>query len=101
MNKRFDEVLGRECYAWQKDPPVENGVFFYTGPVPSRSGGSSGKVLTAIMHIETDLRTSTRVGWIFQPTGGEQGLPVIFVAPLRDWKGEWAGPDFGLLTVVL
>ncbi len=82
-------------YEWHNDAPAENGDFFYCGTLPD-----GGKRVVAIVQIATNPETKMRMASLMIPPGwrGDESrrVPVVHFGALDQWKGQWAGPEYGL-----
>ncbi len=83
-------------YEWKDEPPENDGDFFYTGETPD------GEDVVAIVQITTTKQG--RMGWLFIPANWRKDKgrenPVLKAAELSAWKGQWAGPEYGLCCAV-
>jgi len=93
--EEINEWLDNE---WNKNPPQNDGDFYYYGPLP---GGGDNIVI--IVQITTHPGTGQRLGCFFMPPGwrGNKMIvtPTLHAAELHMWTGEWSGPEFGLCCV--
>lgn len=90
----------REDFPWQDNPPNENGDFFYYGPLPDGSENVLA-IVQIVTHPETDRRTACLLippGW---RGDAARRQPVIHFGTLDQWKGQWAGPEYGLCCVIV
>lgn len=85
---------------WRNDPPKENGDFFYYGDLPDGGGP-----IVAIVQIATNPETEKRTASLLIPSGwrGDQSRrrPTVHFGTLDQWKGQWAGPEYGLCCAVV
>lgn len=84
-------------YPWHDDPPKNNGIFFYNGGIPN----GQCSVFTGVVSIYKNPHNAMErlASVYFQPYRGEDGEiheGDLVVAPLAQWTGQWAGPDYGL-----
>jgi IS4 transposase len=86
----------RNKYTWSKTAPAEDGDFFYSGKLPK-----SDEEIVCIVQIVTIPR-GKRVGTVFLPPYWRGQMdrtePSVYYGKLKEWDGEWAGPEFGLCT---
>ena len=84
-------------HEWRNEPPKEDGDFFYSGPLPR------GENILAIVQVFTYPVSKDRMACVFIPPGWRGDMsrrePVVHFGKLDEWKGEWAGPEYGLCAV--
>ena len=85
-------------YEWKREKPKHDGDYFYSGPLP---GGE--QTVVAIVQVYTDPAGNTKRACLYIPPGwrGDKSrkYPYLYLGLLSEWKGEWAGPEYGLCCV--
>jgi len=93
-------IYAEDHFCWRSDPPTQDGDFYYSGPLPG-----SGEEYVGIVSISMHPLNRERYVAAFFPPGwrGDTNRisPEVVFGKLEEWKGQWAGPELGLSTVVL
>jgi hypothetical protein len=83
---------------WLPDPPKNDGDFYFSGITPS------GMDVVAIVQIFSHPTNGRRGAVMFIPPGwrGDNArvMAEVIQGSLEEWRGQWAGPEFGLNCVV-
>ena len=83
-------------HPWKDEFPKEDGDFFYSGKLPT------GEDFAGIVQVGVHPDNKERYCCVFIPPGWRgnknQKAAVIFGAP-DEWKGQFAGPSFGISCV--
>jgi len=86
-----------QIYEWKNEAPKEDGDFFYTGPLPGQK-----EDVVLIAQVFTEPKSGNRMAVAFIPPGwrgDKKRQAIMHCGTLDKWKGQWAGPEFGLCCV--
>lgn len=93
-----ERLVMQNIHGWEKDAPIRNGDFFYSGKLP---GGLETVICVAQITKSPDGKryASTLLPpWWRDQIGRVR--PTIYFGELHEWEGEWSGPEFGLCCAI-
>jgi len=83
----------QNLFPWQKEPPKNDGDYFYSGPTPD------GKEIVVIVQIVTDPKGQRFACCLIPPFWRGDTTRInstVHFGEIEKWKGEWSGPELGL-----